>query len=138
MEEKIVENKKEGSSFSWSLSLSYLLHLSYTSIASRHYVFLEANVFIGQKSKYLIKFQKDEVFWICRKIRPFPGFLPHVLCLRGERGGVLYIDTEGTFRPERIVQIAQASSRIKTWCALLYARATIILSKTFSVYIMIS
>jgi hypothetical protein len=32
MEEKIVENKKEGSSFSRSLSLSYLLHLSHLSI----------------------------------------------------------------------------------------------------------
>jgi hypothetical protein len=32
MEEKIVEDKKEGSSFSWSLSLSYLSHLSHLSI----------------------------------------------------------------------------------------------------------
>ena len=32
MEEKIVENKKEGSSFSWSLSLSHLLQLSHLSI----------------------------------------------------------------------------------------------------------
>ena len=33
MEEKIVENKKEGSSFSSSLSLSYLSHLSHLSLS---------------------------------------------------------------------------------------------------------
>ncbi len=64
------------------------MHITIALVATRHYVFLEANVFIGQKLKYLIKFKKDEVFLICRKIRPFPGFLPLFLCLRGVGGGV--------------------------------------------------
>ncbi len=71
MEEKIVENKKEGSSFSWSLSLSYLSHLSHLSI---YLVCLRSTtpLWFTDDTGSCVRFERAILDWPVRSLRKTP------------------------------------------------------------------
>jgi hypothetical protein len=52
-------------------------------IATRHYCFLRANVFIGQETKIIKNLKKDEVFLNMSKMCPFLGVFPRLVSYNG-------------------------------------------------------